>query len=148
MDLSELRERGWPCPTGAEMGRVDAHAIERCGIPGRVLMEAAGRAIAEAVRRTYPEVRRPLVACGGGNNGGDGFAIARLLRDWDSDCRPLVISFVDPQRQSPEARENLELLLSNGRARARPLPPSTANAPLTQQPTSRPARRPCLDPRC
>lgn len=114
MDLSELRERGWPCPTGAEMGRVDAYAIERCGIPGRVLMEAAGRAIAEAVRRTYPEVRRPLVACGGGNNGGDGFAIARLLRDWDSECRPLVISFVDPQRQSPEARENLELLLSNG----------------------------------
>ena len=114
VSLHELRAGGWPCPTGTEMGRVDAYAIETCDIPGRVLMEAAGRAVAEAVRRAYPDTRRPLVVCGGGNNGGDGFVIARLLRDWDRACRPLVISFAEQERQSPEARENLELLLSSG----------------------------------
>ena len=104
----------WPCPTSVEMGRVDAYAIEACGIPGRVLMEAAGRAVAEAVRRRFPDTRRPLVVCGGGNNGGDGFVIARLLHGWDSACRPLVISFAEAERQSAESRENLELLLSSG----------------------------------
>ncbi len=114
MSPPALRAGGWPCPTGIEMGRVDTYAIETCGIPARVLMEAAGRAVAEAARRAFPAARRPLVVCGGGNNGGDGFVIARLLHDWDSACRPLVISFADAERQSPEARENLELLLSSG----------------------------------
>ncbi|MEE9281814.1 MAG: NAD(P)H-hydrate dehydratase [Myxococcota bacterium] len=114
MDLERLRARGWPCPTGEEMGRVDAHAIERCGIPCGILMEAAGRAVVEAVRRAFPETRRPLVACGGGNNGGDGFVVARLLGQWGPECRPLVISFAAPERQRPEARENLERLMSSG----------------------------------
>ena len=113
MSSPQLGAEGWPCPTGIEMGRVDAYAIETCGIPARVLMEAAGRAVAEAVRRAFPDTRRPLVVCGGGNNGGDGFVIARLLRDWDNACRPLVISFAEADRQSSEARLNLELLLSS-----------------------------------
>ncbi len=114
MDQSDLRERGWLCPTGREMGRVDAYAIERAGIPACVLMEAAGRAVAEVVREQFAQVRRPLVACGGGNNGGDGFVVARLLREWESECRPVVISFASPDRQSAEARDNLELLLNSG----------------------------------
>ncbi|MGF1641020.1 MAG: NAD(P)H-hydrate dehydratase [Rhodospirillales bacterium] len=63
--------------TVEEMYRADAAAM-RAGIPGVTLMEAAGTAIAREIRRRW-RPRRLAVLCGPGNNGGDGFVVARLL---------------------------------------------------------------------
>ncbi len=114
MNARYLRERGWPCPTGQEMRRIDRDAIERRGLPGRLLMELAGRAVAQAVRARMPAARRPLVVCGVGNNGGDGFVVARVLREWDDRIAPVVFALGDRSRLSEEARACFELLLGSG----------------------------------
>jgi len=66
-----------PILTAAEMRAAEAQAIER-GTPVTLLMERAGRALAEAVR-LYVGPRETLVLCGPGNNGGDGYVAARHL---------------------------------------------------------------------
>ncbi len=69
--------------TRAQVRRIDALASERYGIPGIVLMENAGRHVAEAVWRLLPtngiSPHKVAILCGGGNNGGDGYVAARHL---------------------------------------------------------------------
>lgn len=69
--------------TAGQMREVDRRTIEECGIPGVVLMENAGRRVVEAIVQRFarPENERIVVVCGRGNNGGDGFVVARLLRN-------------------------------------------------------------------
>jgi NAD(P)H-hydrate epimerase len=114
MNLHELATDGWPCPTADQMRRADRHAIEDVGLPARLLMENAGRAVASAVRAHFPSARSPLVLCGVGNNGGDGFVVARVLHEWDGRIRPAVRVLGDRKRMSEETRVNLELLVRSG----------------------------------
>ncbi|WP_022948316.1 bifunctional ADP-dependent NAD(P)H-hydrate dehydratase/NAD(P)H-hydrate epimerase [Methylohalobius crimeensis] len=60
---------------------MDRYAIDRLGVPGQVLMERAGAAAFQVLRRHWPDARRIAVLCGGGNNGGDGYVVARQALD-------------------------------------------------------------------
>src|SRR5262245_60962309 len=62
-----------------EVRELDRRAIEGFGVPGVVLMENAGRGCAELLMRLNPERKPTVILCGPGNNGGDGFVIARHL---------------------------------------------------------------------
>src|SRR5207302_90610 len=70
--------------TRAQVREIDRRAIEEYGVPGVVLMENAGRGAAEILARLNPEKKPVVIVCGKGNNGGDGFVIARHLenRGW------------------------------------------------------------------
>jgi hydroxyethylthiazole kinase-like uncharacterized protein yjeF len=70
-----------PVLTTAEMQAWDAQAIDAYGVPERVLMESAGRAVAAVVQRLYP-AGRVVAMTGSGNNGGDALIAARTLWMW------------------------------------------------------------------
>ena len=62
------------------MRALDRHAIERFGMPGYELMTRAGHAALDALRARWPDARSLSVLCGPGNNGGDGYVLARVAR--------------------------------------------------------------------
>jgi len=99
-----------PVFTAAEMRALDARAIATLGIPGRRLMEAAGTGAARVLARRWGPMRRRdvVILCGKGNNGGDGYVVARLLREAGRDVRVLAIAPVD--ELEGDARTNAERL--------------------------------------
>ncbi|RLK51187.1 NAD(P)H-hydrate epimerase [Alkalispirillum mobile] len=66
--------------TPVQVQELDRRAIQDHGLPGLSLMERAGRRGWEVLLNHWPHVRRLRVLCGGGNNGGDGYVVARLAR--------------------------------------------------------------------
>jgi NAD(P)H-hydrate epimerase len=101
--------------TAAEMREVDRLTIER-GIPGLILMENAGSRVVDVLRETFAPLseQRVVVICGKGNNGGDGFAIARQLFT-RALCRQLtVIEFFEPELLSGDAQANRQMLEACG----------------------------------
>jgi len=78
-DSQNISAGGIELLTSDEMGRADKLTID-AGTPGLLLMEAAGQAVADEVLRLAPDVQEVTVLCGPGNNGGDGFVVARHLK--------------------------------------------------------------------
>lgn len=88
--------------TSAQMRAIERAAIGSGAVSGAELMERAGAAVVAAVRARRPQPGRALVLCGPGNNGGDGFVIARLLAagGWQVALR----LWGDPAALPPDAR--------------------------------------------
>ena len=90
-----------PLYTAAQVRELDRIAIESGGIPGYQLMCRAGQALVDCIARTWPAASRICVLCGPGNNGGDGYVVARLLRAAGTDVQLLTLS--DPDRLQGDA---------------------------------------------
>ena len=78
--MTNIPMPGRPLPlyTAAQVRELDRLSIEEAGIPGYTLMTRAGEACWQVLRSNWPAARRVSVLCGTGNNGGDGFVVARL----------------------------------------------------------------------
>jgi NAD(P)H-hydrate epimerase len=87
---------GIPLYRAAGLRELDRLAIEAAGIPGYTLMTRAAGAAWAALRARWPRARRLVVLCGAGNNGGDGFVLARLARADGRQVR--VLQLGDAQR--------------------------------------------------
>ena len=96
------------------MREIDRAAIEQRGIPAIDLMENAARACAALFAGEFPRNKYPdcLVLAGKGNNGGDGLAIGRLLREQGYEARVLLLA--RPQDLSPAAKVNHDRFLEAG----------------------------------
>jgi ADP-dependent NAD(P)H-hydrate dehydratase / NAD(P)H-hydrate epimerase len=94
----------------AQMREADRRATSDIGIPSLVLMENAGRQAVAAIEAMYSDIheRQVAVLCGRGNNGGDGFVIARTLAQRGVDVSVFLIGRVSEVRG--DARTNLEIL--------------------------------------
>src|SRR3954466_9355726 len=94
----------------AQMREADRRTIDDIGIPSLVLMENAGRQAVAAMEAMYSDLldRQVAVLCGRGNNGGDGFVIARTLVQRGVDVAGFLIGSVADVRGDP--RGNLEIL--------------------------------------
>ncbi len=94
--------------TAAQMRAIEQSAIDSGEVTGLELMERAGRGVVEAIFEWRPELaegeRSAVVLCGPGNNGGDGFVVARLLKErgWAVE----VFLYGDEAKLPPDAAEN------------------------------------------
>ncbi len=93
-----------------QMREADKRAIEEIGLPSLVLMENAGRQTVAAMEAMYADLteRHVGIVCGRGNNGGDGFVVARTLAQRGVDVSIFLIGRVGDVRG--DARTNLEIL--------------------------------------
>ena len=96
--------------TAAQMREADRFTIEEIGIPSLVLMENAGRQVVAALEAAYEDrlAGRVAVLCGRGNNGGDGFVVARTLLQRGVDAAVFVLAPLGEVRG--DARTNLDIL--------------------------------------
>ena len=99
-----------PLTSAAGQRSLDAWAIEQAGIPGVELMERAGSGLALRVGELVPD--GPVaVVCGKGNNGGDGFVVARLLAGLGREVHTLILA--EPREYRGDAAANLARLAHN-----------------------------------
>jgi len=85
------------------MREIDRLTDEKYGVPTRVLMENAGAAVADYILEHYPNAQSIGVICGKGNNGGDGFVVARKLHEEGRIVSVLLLA--DPKDLSGDAAD-------------------------------------------
>lgn len=95
MALQAISDATSPLLTAEEMQAADAFTIETLGVPGIVLMEHAGKAVAEFALRRTKKRRKAVVICGPGNNGGDGFVTARHMAGAGCDVTVVATREID-----------------------------------------------------
>lgn len=102
--------------SAAGVRALDQHAIDQFGVPGYTLMRRAGAAALSVMNQRYPGLTSMLVLCGGGNNAGDGYVLARLARA--SGLAVRVVAFSDPGSLTGDAaRAYEEFAAAGGRMR-------------------------------
>jgi len=100
--------------TSAEMREIDRVTSERYGVSSLTLMENAGSAVAEFALKAYPVAKTFGVICGRGNNGGDGFVVARKLCEAGREARVLLLA--DPRELRGDATEKYGLLTAKSKS--------------------------------
>ena len=88
--------------TAAQVRELDQAAIRTLRIPGYTLMQRAADAAFRVLRARWPQARHIVVLCGAGNNGGDGYVVARLARE--AGLSADVIALTEPSGQGDAAR--------------------------------------------
>ena len=88
--------------SASQVRALDRFEIEQRGIPGYTLMTRAAESALEILRARWPRARRLAVVCGGGNNGGDGYVLARLARA--AGLEALVLAATPPDALAGDAR--------------------------------------------
>lgn len=97
---------------GTQMKSADAYTIQKMGIPSMELMERAAGSCVRVMEEEGFDLSAPCVVCGSGNNGGDGFAIARILMNKGY---PAKVCFVgNESHRTEETRRQMELLSEIG----------------------------------
>jgi NAD(P)H-hydrate epimerase len=109
--------------TAARMRAADQAAESRFGMPSPLLMENAGRWLADAARELGTPGARYVVVCGPGNNGGDGLVAARFLHTWG--LRVMLVLVGERTKLTPESKRNLHALEPYG---IQPQPPGAVEA--------------------
>ncbi|MBI3835655.1 MAG: NAD(P)H-hydrate epimerase [Planctomycetes bacterium] len=95
-----------------QVRRVDQLAVERYHMPSIVLMENAGRGAAEIIYKSFGQAGKATIFCGTGNNGGDGFVIARHLHNFGWAVRLIVTG--EAAGMTPDTRTNYAIVEAMG----------------------------------
>ncbi|HYX75416.1 MAG TPA: NAD(P)H-hydrate dehydratase [Steroidobacteraceae bacterium] len=90
----------------AQVRAIDAHAINELKIPGYMLMKRAGEAALRYLRTRWPMAHRIVIVCGSGNNGGDGYVLARFAQA--AGLTVTVLAAADPEALHGDARQAYE----------------------------------------
>jgi ADP-dependent NAD(P)H-hydrate dehydratase / NAD(P)H-hydrate epimerase len=98
--------------TEAQMRALDRFASVEAGIPSYTLMTRAGETALRALRSSWPAAERVLVVCGPGNNGGDGYVLARAALQ--QRLKVSVVSLTDPANLKGDARRAWEEFRTSG----------------------------------
>lgn len=99
-------------PDGEQMARLDANTIQNIGIPSLVLMERAALRIRDVINRVVEKAQHILIVCGSGNNGGDGFALARQL--WELGTESKVVFVGNDSSGSEDCRIQMKIIQNLG----------------------------------